>query len=272
MFIRWAGALSSAAMWAIGAAAATADPAPTQTVTIYAAGSLKTFVASLAEEKSPLAGLNFKPTFAAAGLLRAKIEAGAKVDLFLSADMNSPRKLAAEGQAFLPPVAFARNRMCFYAPRRFGVTADNLVARLLLASLRIRASAPGADPSGDYAVAIFDRLDRLHPGTGKILRDKADVLRTALKGDPPGAFAAEFKANRIDAMIAYCSADAALEKDVPDLEATPFPTALDPAPVFGLVVLTDRPAALKTALFVLSEPGQALLRRAGLIPLLAPNP
>jgi molybdate transport system substrate-binding protein len=270
MFVRWVGALSGAVMWAIGAAAAGADPAPTQIVTIYAAGSLKAFVASLAEEKGPLAGLDLKPTFASAGLLRAKIEAGAKVDLFLSADMNAPRKLAAEGRAVLPPVAFARNRMCFYAPRRLGVTPDNLVVRLLTANLRIRTSTPVADPGGDYAVAIFDRLDHLHPGAGKSLRDKADSLRTALKSDPPGAFAAEFKANRIDAMIAYCSADAAFEKDVPDLEAIPFPASLDPAPVFGLVVLIDQPAALKTALFVLSEPGQALLRRAGLIPLLAP--
>ncbi len=98
------------------------------------------------------------------------------------------------------------------------------------------------------------------------MRDKADALRTALKSDPLGAFAAEFKSNRIDAMIGYCSGSAALEKDEPDLEAIPFPTTLDPAPVFGLVVLTNRPEALKTALFVLSEPGQALLRRAGLIP------
>ncbi len=69
-------------------------------------------------------------------------------------------------------------------------------------------------------------------------------------------------------MIAYCSADAALEKDVPDLEAMPFPTSLDPAPIFGLVVLTDQPAALKTALFAVLEPGQALSRRAGLSPAL----
>ncbi len=259
-------------MWAVGAVAADADPAPlVQTVTIYAAGSLKTFVASLGGEKAPLSGIDLKPTFASAGLLRSKIEAGARVDLFLSADMTSPRKLAAEHLAILPPVAFARNRMCFYALRRLGVTADNLAARLLAADLRIRTSAPVGDPSGDYAVAIFDSLDRLHPGAAKILRDKADALRTTLKSDPPGALAAELKANRIDAAIVYCSADGALEKEVPDLEAIPFPVALDPAPVFGLVVLTNKPAALKTALFILSEPGQTLLRRAGLIPLVAPS-
>jgi|ERR1700722_18330845 ABC-type molybdate transport system substrate-binding protein len=84
MFIRWAGALSGAVIWATGPAAV-AGPRPAQTVTIHAAGSLKTFVTSLAEEKGSLAGLNFKPTFGAAGLLPAKIEAGAKADLFLSA-------------------------------------------------------------------------------------------------------------------------------------------------------------------------------------------
>ncbi len=272
MAIRCTGALLGALMWAIGAAAAVASPAPVQIVTIYAAGSLKAFVGLLAKANEPsLAGIDFKPTFKSAGLLRAQIEAGAKADLFLSADMASPRKLAAEGRTVLPPVAFTRNRMCFYAPRRLGVTADNLVARVLTANLKIRTSTPVADPSGDYAVAIFDRLDHLRPGVGKILRDKADALRAALKEYPPSVFATDFKANRIDAMIAYCSADAALEKDVPDLEAIQFPASLDPAPVFGLVVLSDKPAALKTALFLLSEPGQGLLRGAGLIPLLAPS-
>jgi molybdate transport system substrate-binding protein len=271
MFVRWASVLLGV-VWTTSAAATASGPAPVQTVTIYAAGSLKTFVASLAAAQEPaLAGLDLKATFASAGVLRAKIEAGAKADLFLSADMSSPRRLAREGRAVLPATAFARNRMCLYASRRIGVTANNLVARLLVSNLRIKTSAPVADPSGDYAVAIFDRLDRLHPGSGKILRHKADALRMALKGDPPGAVAAQFKTNRIDAMIGYCSASATLEKDMPDLDAIPFPAALGPAPIFGLALLTDRPAALRAALFVLSEPGQALLTRAGFIPLLAPS-
>src|SRR5579863_7963268 len=113
------GALFGAAMWAIGAVAAAANPAPAQTVTIYAAGALKAFVGSMAKANEPsLAGLDLKPTFNSAGLLRARIEAGEKPDVFLSADMASPRKLAAEGRAVMPPIAFGRNRMCFYTLRR----------------------------------------------------------------------------------------------------------------------------------------------------------
>ncbi|REF86545.1 ABC-type molybdate transport system substrate-binding protein [Methylovirgula ligni] len=263
------GAAALAALVATAAQAAQqATQSATEPVTIYAAGSLKAFVGLLAKEKGPLAGLDLKPTFSSAGLLRARIEAGEKPDLFLSADMASPRKLAADGRTVLPPTAFARNRMCLYAPRALGITANNLVPRLLAKEIRIRASAPVADPSGDYAIEIFDRIDKLHPGAGKILRDKAQALRDALKDEPQAAPADLFRTNKIDVMIAYCSASATLGRQVPGLAAIPLPPALDPAPVFGLAVLADRPAVLRFALFLLSERGQALLAAAGLIPLL----
>jgi len=43
---------------------------------------------------------------------------------------------------------------------------------------------------------------------------------------------------------------------------------LDPHPVYGIAVLSDKPAALRLALFLLSEKGQALVEKNGLVPLL----
>jgi hypothetical protein len=50
----------------------------------------------------------------------------------------------------------------------------------------------------------------------------------------------------------------------------PFPPALDPDPVYGMAVLSAKPEALRVALFLLSERGQAIVKDAGLIPVLSP--
>ena len=69
-------------------------------------------------------------------------------------------------------------------------------------------------------------------------------------------------------MVIYCSAAADLQKEVADLTALPFPPDLEPGPVYGMAVLSARPAALRVALLLLSEDGQAILTQAGLLPLL----
>ncbi len=48
------------------------------------------------------------------------------------------------------------------------------------------------------------------------------------------------------------------------------PATLDPHPVSGIAVLSDKPAALELALYLLSEKGQALIAKNGLLPLLEP--
>jgi len=64
---------------------------------------------------------------------------------------------------------------------------------------------------------------------------------------------------------------AALEKDAPELASLPVPARLDPHPVYGLAVLSTDPAALRLALFLLSEKGQAIIEHAGLVPIAGPQ-
>ena len=66
--------------------------------------------------------------------------------------------------------------------------------------------------------------------------------------------------------ITYCSASAGLEKEIPDLVSVEVPPALDPHPMYGLAVLSDRPEVLRLAVLLLSEQGQALVARNGLLP------
>ena len=240
------------------------------TVEVYAAGSLRGVVSDLAQRSTATLATEVKPTFGGSGSLRERIEGGEKPDLFLSADLGSPQKLEAQGRTVVPVIAFARNRMCVVSRRSTGLTSANLIARLLKPALKVRTSTPVADPSGDYAWAIFDRIDARHPGAGDILKAKAQSLMhvTAPAATGQSQAAALFTARAIDVSITYCSGAAGLLKEVPELESLPVPPALDPHPVYGLAVLSAKPDAWRVALLLLSQQGQAIIASNGLLPLL----
>lgn len=249
--------------------AASAASAAPQTVEIFSAGSLRGVVNDLATEIAPALNIQVKATFGGSGLLRERIEKGATPDLFLSADLGSPRKLEAQGRTVVPAVAIARNRMCIVSRRSAGVTAANLIDRLLAKEVRVKTSTPIADPAGDYAWAIFDRIEALRPGSGAVLEGKARALMdvTAPATSPAQhPYAALFQSGQIDVAITYCSGIAALQKDAPELASFPVPAQLDPHPIDGLAVLSDKSAALRLALFLLSEKGQAIVAKEGLLP------
>jgi ABC-type molybdate transport system substrate-binding protein len=254
---------------AVAPTLARADP-----VQILAAGSLRGVVNDLAAAAKAVS-IEVRSDFGGSGLLRERIEKGEKADLFLSADLGHPRKLQALRRTVLPVVAFARNRMCVVSRRSAGVTQQNLVDRLLVKDVRVKTSTPVADPSGDYAWAIFDRIDAARPGAGAKLKEKAQAnMNTTAPSTAPGqsAAAALFAANLVDLSITYCSASASLEKEIPDLGSIEVPPALDPHPMYGLAVLSDRPEVLRLAILLLSEEGQALVARNGLVPLSATDP
>lgn len=137
---------------------------------ILSAGSLReVLTAHAAAQDGP-----FDLVFGPAGLLRERIEHGEACDLFLSASMEHPERLAhgTGGSATL----FARNPLVAVARKRIGLRPDTFLDRLLDPDIRIGTSTPKADPSGDYAFALFDRAERLHPGAAAILGAKAMQL------------------------------------------------------------------------------------------------
>jgi ABC-type molybdate transport system substrate-binding protein len=245
--------------------------AQSQSIEVYSAGSLRNVVAELAKQMTAGYGIEVKPTFSGSGLLRERIEHGEKPDLFLSADLGSPRTLTSAGLTMVPTIAFAKNRMCIVSRRAAHVTASNLIEQMLKPAVRVKTSKPVADPSGDYAWAIFDRIDALQPGKGKILKEKAerlmDVKATSVNPDQSAA-AALFSTGQIDLSITYCSGTASLERELPDITSLEVPAALDPHPVYGLAVLSSKPEALRVALFLLSEKGQSIIAGAALVPIL----
>ncbi len=243
-----------------------ADP-----VRILAAGSLGAVLSELIAASGLPAKDIAPPVFGPAGLLRRRLMAGEAADLFASADMAQPEAVAAANGALVVP--FARNRMCVAAPGRLGLTADNMLDRMLSPDVRLAVSTPGADPGGDYARAVFKRADAIHPGAEATLTGKGLMLLGGPGSMAPklgrSPAAAIFLADQADALLYYCSGAAAAAAEVPGLVSVPLPDTLEVGPVYGLAILSDRPEAARLALFMLSERGQAILARGGLLPLLS---
>src|ERR1700733_3319359 len=257
----------------LGTFVSVASAAETPTVQIFAAGSLRGVVTDLATQAGPALGIEVKSSFGGSGSMRERIENGEPADLLMSADLGSPEKLEAQGRAVVPTIAFARNRMCIVSRKAAGVTAANLINRLLADKVRLKTSTPVADPSGDYAWSIFKRIEALHPGAQAILERKAQASMNlvATPATPAqSAAAALFATHAIDMSITYCSGTAALEKEMPELTSLVVPANIDPHPIYGVAVLSTRPEALRVALFLLSEKGQAIIARQGLVPLTDP--
>src|SRR5580658_7989096 len=139
--------LPALGLWILAAASPAAQPEP---LVIYAAGSLRGVVTELAAEAGPVLGVDVQPSFGGSGSMRERIEKGEAADLLMSADLASPRKLEAQGRTTVPIIAFARNRMCIVSRRSAGITAANLIDRMLADGVRLKTSTPIVDPSGDY--------------------------------------------------------------------------------------------------------------------------
>lgn len=251
------------------AAALVALAAP-EPVEVYSAGSLRAVWTEVAQQAGPALGIEVKSTFGGSGLMRERIEKGETPDLFTSADLGSPRQLESQGRTQVPVVPFARNRMCIVSRQSADVSAANLIDRMLAKDTRLKTSTPMADPAGDYAWAIFDRVETLRPGSAVILKGKAQAsMNLSAPAAAPGQnpYAALFESRQVDMAITYCSGVGNMMKDAPDLTSLVVPPQVDPHPVYGLAVLSGKPAALRLALFLLSEKGQAIIAQAGLVPI-----
>jgi molybdate transport system substrate-binding protein len=130
---------------------------------LYAAGSLRRALTEVAAAFTEATGIRVEGTFGASGLLRERLEGGERGDVFASADMDHPRRLAVQGRAGAVTV-FTRNRLCALARPGLTATSEDLLDRMLDPAVRLGTSTPKADPSGDYAWAVFERAEALQAG------------------------------------------------------------------------------------------------------------
>ena len=246
-------------------------PARADTLKVMGAGSLRAAMTDLLQHFPKQSDEVDTPEFGASGLMRQKIEGGEHADVFASADLEQPHKLAA-GHPERLVILFARNTLCALARPELGLTEANFLDRLLDPAVRIATSTPGSDPLGTYSWEVFARADAVKPGARATLEAKAKKLVGGGAKTPPlvagkGAVEGIFLADQADVMLIYCSAVAAIQKEVPTLASLKLPSALAVQPADGLVILNSKPVALRFVAFVMSEEGQATLQRHGLEPI-----
>jgi molybdate transport system substrate-binding protein len=233
---------------------------------VYGAGSLREVASQLAQDFGAARGITVKTQFGASGRMRERIEAGEKVDVFMSADVGHARKLVADGRADLMAM-FARNTLCVIAPARLGLATDGVLDHLLGPNMKIGVSPPRIDPLGDYTVKLFAAADALRPGSGATLTARAVVIDSPPGTPPPRSGDNDIDAiqdGRIDTGIVYCSGSMRYQRLMPDARTIPFPAQLQVGPEYGLAVMKNaHPQAPLFALSVLSPVGQETLVRHG---------
>jgi ABC-type molybdate transport system substrate-binding protein len=248
----------------------TSTMASAETVRLYAAGSLKAALTEAvhAFEGKSAGNTKVEAEFAASGLLRERIEKGEAAHVFASANVGHPAKLAQAGRAMSKVAVFARNQLCAIAREGLDVTSATLLDRLLDPNVRVGTSTPKADPSGDYAFALFAKADARKAGARATLEAKALKLTGGPTSEraPAGRnqYAWVMASGKADLFLTYCTNAVLAKKEVPALQIVQIPPELNVGADYGMIVLKDAPeAAMRLAHFILGEEGQAILVRYG---------
>ena len=236
---------------------------------VLAAGSLRRAMIELAaafERVHP--GQRVKLVFGASGLLLDRIRNGERADVFASANLEHPQALVTAGKARgMRP--FARNALCALVGPGVAVDSESLVETMLDARIKLGTSTPKADPSGDYAWAMFERIEQQgRAGAFRALTGKALQLTGGPNSPPPpadrnvyGVLVAEGKA---DIFITYCTNASLAFSEQPQLRVVAVPPAINVSASYGVAVTNGAPPAADVfADFMLGTAGQALLAKQG---------
>lgn len=255
-----------------------AQEAAATELVVFAAGSLRAVLGEFGREfeaaHAASAPTRLRFVFGASGLLKDRIVAGERADVFASANMEHPQAVA-QGA---PVQRFARNRLCVLAHPEADVTAANVVERMLDPALKLGTSTPKADPSGDYAWAMFRRIEARggrYAGSQAVLERKALQLTGGPNSPPPPAgrnvYGVLVAARDADLFVTYCTNAVRARAEQPMLRQIELPEDIDVAADYGVLVLPGAAAPSQAAArrFVdalLAPAGQALLARHGFAP------
>ncbi|WP_197732954.1 molybdate ABC transporter substrate-binding protein [Paraburkholderia pallida] len=258
----------------MSACLAVAQQAPTvPTIKVYAAGSMSGALGAITRQYTSETGQPVQLVTGPAGTLLEKIEHSGGADIFVSANMAHPQRLASEGKA-APVVVFARNRLCVEARPDVGLTSANLLDKLLDPAIKIGTSTPKADPGGDYAWALFEKAGTVRPGATQTLEAKARQLVGGAVAPPVPAGQSPVKyfltMHYVDVFIGYCSSHE-LKRDTTFTQVE-LPGDLDFPVDYGMTVVESpqnaatRSAAYRLAMYLMSPAAQDVLSRYGFMP------
>jgi ABC-type molybdate transport system substrate-binding protein len=219
---------------------ASMGPAAAETVQLYAAGSLRGALAEAASSYESATGSKVEAKYGPSGLLKAEISAGAKADVFASANMEHPQALRDEKKSG-PVVLFARNKLCALVRPALTVDSASLLERMLDPNVRLGTSTPKADPSGDYAFEVFRKAEVIKHGAQAILEKKAlQLTGGAGSATPPAGrtvYGWHVAEGRADIFLTYCTNARAAQKEDSGLRIVPLPDNLAVGADYGLTVI-----------------------------------
>lgn len=236
-------------------------------VLLHAAGSLRGALTEVAQAFEAQTKLVVKPVYGASGLLHDRIAKGEAAEVFASANMEHPQALAQAGAAG-PVVLFARNELCAFTRPDLSATSETLLERLLDPKVKLGTSTPRADPSGDYAFAVFARAEALEAGAKAALEAKALQLTGSATSVPAptgvNVYGHKIASGEADIFLAYCTNAQPLAQEQPGIRLVRLPPALAVGADYGLTVLNSAsPNGYRLAMFILSPAGQTILAKHG---------
>lgn len=241
---------------------------------MFAAGSLKAAFIDATTDYALSSGASVECAFGPSGLLRERLERDRPDGVFASANMEHPAVLSAAGMSG-PVRLFARNQLCALVQPDVEVTPDTLLERLLDPAIRVGTSTPKADPSGDYAWAVFRKADLIRPGSHRILDGKALRLAGGTPSTTPPTPAAPprdrnpygwiMEERHADVFLTYRTNAQSAIREVGALKIVALPAPLAVEAEYGLTVLTGSASTHGEAFadYLLSPAGQAALKRYG---------
>ena len=238
-------------------------------VRLYAAGSLRSVMNEIAQTFTAQSGIKVQGEFGASGILRQRIEGGEPADVFASADMGHPKALAAAGLASSVQL-FARNRLCAIARPEVHVTSETLLQQILDPAVKLGTSTPKFDPAGDYTWLMFEKAEKVKPGSFQTLDRKALKLVGAPDSPPTPpdrtAYGKLLEDRAAEVFLTYCTNALLATREVPGLYTVQLPETLAVSADYGLTVLkAARPEAKRFADFIMSKQGQAILVQHGFV-------
>src|SRR5215813_9734043 len=252
---------------AVVVATITMQAKATDPVQLYAAGSLRAALSEIATAFEATAGVKVQAKFGPSGTLKDEIAAGARANVFASANMEHPQALASARKSG-PVVLFARNRLCGLARPGVTVETTTLLDRMLDPNVKLGTSTPRADPSGDYAWEVFRKADKLRPGAFATLERKALKLVGGPDAPtaPPGrtVYGMLIADGKADIFLTYCTNAAEAKREIGGAQIVALPEELAVGADYGLTVIAQAtPDAYRFAMYMLSTDGQRVLSKHG---------
>lgn len=151
------------------------------TLTVAAAANLQSAVKEIAEKFEKQSGMHVALVFGSSGNLTTQIENGAPYDVFLSADMSYPERLAGEGLGTRESLRrYAVGKLVLWVKKDSRIDLERLGERALLdpAVHKIAIANPAHAPYGAAAVAYLKTAKLRDQVNDKLVLGE-DVTQTA---------------------------------------------------------------------------------------------